>query len=77
MISVRFRSVLAVILVAVGATACTQPDPNPAVKFSGDKESAVPVTSTTAAPTTTVTTTTMYYSGSGASVQTTTTAAGA
>lgn len=46
-------------VVAVGATGCAQPQPNPDVRFSGDPAEAIPSsepeeTTTTAAPTTTL-----------------------
>lgn len=52
------------LLVAISATGCPHPDPNPPMKVTGDISEAIP--STTEPPTTTAaeaTTTTLFYPG--------------
>ena len=57
----RIASLLCLVTAAAGLSACSQPDPDPAVLITGDPVEAIPPQpSTTVAPTTT-TTTTMYY----------------
>jgi hypothetical protein len=47
--------------VILGATACSQPDPNPPVVVTGDPAKANPPLPTTTTSTTTIPTTTLYY----------------
>lgn len=50
-------------VVAIGLSGCgLRPDPNPAVRVTGDRDAAIPPTSTTEAPSTTLApTTTLFY----------------
>lgn len=58
------RNAAAVSMVClVGALAgCSRPDPNPAIRVTGDPDAAVPTTVETSTTTTSTTTTTLYYS---------------
>jgi hypothetical protein len=45
----------------VGATACSQPDPNPPIVVTGNPAKANPPGTSTTTSTTTIPTTTLYY----------------
>lgn len=54
-------SALVALALVFGSTGCSRPDPNPAVKITGDPATANPAPAAPQTTTTTATPTTLYY----------------
>ncbi len=68
----RVRTIAALVVVLGGTVAaCSRPDPNPAIRVTGDPLAADPPTTVTTTTTTEAPTTTLYWSAERAAEQAT------